>query len=480
MDSPFILDCFKNKTDAGVKNDKFALVSKMNTRCNIAVKTPVGISDRFQLKEIEMQGTKLSNIKCAVQMDTLGKECYARSEGLFLYKECVYVPPLGMIDDLASFTECGADSVKVNALINAKIESKKLEFGPKKCFNIHIGQKNGDCLDQKVHDNVINVTSYETYLGDIVCSSGSNDRNINNRYNQGIGSVSQIVTILNQVSLGHYHYEIGLVLRDTILVSKLVSSSEVWYNLTKKQVSKLEKVDEMFFRNLFSLAKSAPKEGMFIECGKMPIRFVIIMRRIMFYWSVLHRDENELLHKFLTAQQLSTSKTDWMQQVRKNISDLQLNLSDSEIANMPKEQFKSRLKQKTEILAVKFLKKQQHSHSKTNQLTIKNFTPSEYLLSKDLKKEEVQILYKLRNRMIDVKCNMKSFYTQNLWCRTCYLFPESQEHLMQCITLVDKLKDNTCFQTLEYNMIFGKLQDQVRIAKYYTTILKTRLDVLEV
>ena len=180
--------------------DLFASVNKLNTRCNIAVKTPVGITDRFQLKEIEMQGTKLSNIKCAVQIDTLGKECYARSEGMFLYKECEYVPPLGMIDDLASFTECGADSVKVNALINAKIESKKLEFGPRKCFNIHIGQSNGECLDQKVHDNVINVKSYETYLGDIVCNSGSNDRNIENRYNQGIGSVSQIVTILNQVS----------------------------------------------------------------------------------------------------------------------------------------------------------------------------------------------------------------------------------------------------------------------------------------
>ena len=59
---------------------------------------------------------------------------------------------------------------------------------------------------------------------------------------------------------------------------------------------------------LFSLPKSAPKEGMFIECGKMPIRFMIIMRRIMFYWSVLHRDEKELLNKFLTVQQLSLLK----------------------------------------------------------------------------------------------------------------------------------------------------------------------------
>ena len=100
-----------------------------------------------------------------------------------------------------------------------------------------------------------------------------------------------------------------------------MSSSEVWYNLTEKQVSKLEKIDKMFFMKLFSLPKSAPKEGMFIECGKMPIIFVIIMRRIMFYWSVLHRDKNELLHKFLTAQQLSPAKNDWIQQVRKNISD---------------------------------------------------------------------------------------------------------------------------------------------------------------
>ena len=67
----------------------------------------------------------------------------------------------------------------------------------------------------------------------------------------------------------------------------------------------------------------------------------------MFYWSVLHRDENELLHKFLTAQQLSPVKNDWILQVRKYISDLQLNLGDNQIANMPKKIFERKLKQKT-------------------------------------------------------------------------------------------------------------------------------------
>ena len=100
FDSMWYDETMNDLWDAGVRNEKFALISKMNQNCNIAVKTPVGITDRFELEEIEMQGTKWSNIKCAVQVDTLGKDCYSNNEGMFIYKECVTVPPLGMIDDL--------------------------------------------------------------------------------------------------------------------------------------------------------------------------------------------------------------------------------------------------------------------------------------------------------------------------------------------------------------------------------------------
>ena len=63
--------------------------------------------------------------------------CYLYNEGLFLYKNCVNIPPLGMFDDIASITLCGVVSLKTNA-IDLKIESKKLKFGTNKCFNIHI------------------------------------------------------------------------------------------------------------------------------------------------------------------------------------------------------------------------------------------------------------------------------------------------------------------------------------------------------
>ena len=83
----------------------------------------------------------------------------------------------------------------------------------------------------------MNTSVWETYLGDVICVSGTNKKNIENRRNCAIGSVSQIVSMLEQISLGHYHFEIGLVMRDSMLVSKLVSSSEFWYN--EKNIKKV-------------------------------------------------------------------------------------------------------------------------------------------------------------------------------------------------------------------------------------------------
>ena len=71
-------------------------------------------------------------IKASVQLDTLGRDCYLRQEGLYLYNGCVSVPPLQMIDDVASFAQCGPQSIVTNAIINATIESQKTRIGANK------------------------------------------------------------------------------------------------------------------------------------------------------------------------------------------------------------------------------------------------------------------------------------------------------------------------------------------------------------
>ena len=59
-------------------------------------------------------------------------------------------------------------------------------------------------------------------LGDIICNNGKNDLNIEKRRNNGIGAVSSIMSTLKQVMLGHFHFEVGLIMRDTMLISKMI------------------------------------------------------------------------------------------------------------------------------------------------------------------------------------------------------------------------------------------------------------------
>ena len=125
----------------------------MNQKCQVKVKTPVGDTERFELSSIEMQGTVPAPLKCAVQIDTLGKYCYTYNTGCYIYRDACYVPPLGMIDDIASIAQCKDNSIIINAIVNAKIESKKLQFNFKKCVNMHVGPNKENCEKLIIHDN---------------------------------------------------------------------------------------------------------------------------------------------------------------------------------------------------------------------------------------------------------------------------------------------------------------------------------------
>ena len=117
--------------------------------------------------------------------------------------------------------------------------------------------------------------------------------------------------------------------------------------------------------------------------------------------------------------------------------------------------------------------------SKTENLKIEDTPrPSNYLFSRKLNVEEIQTLFKLRTRTVDVKGNQETSFKENVWCRTCHLFPESQKHVFECNVIRKKL-DMIDFRKLKYEMIFGKLEDQELFAQNYHLMLKARSDLMK-
>ena len=119
----------------------------------------------------------LARQQCSV--DTIGKHEEKTGENIYEYKKSVKIPPLSFIDDILALTKCGVNSVILNATINAKIQTKKLRFGPTKCHLMHVGSTNPLCPDLKVNvDDRVKKVTEDVYLGGMINEKGNNDKKL--------------------------------------------------------------------------------------------------------------------------------------------------------------------------------------------------------------------------------------------------------------------------------------------------------------
>ena len=460
--------------DAGVRNEKFALMSQMNEKCKVKVKTPVGETDTFELSNIEMQGTVPAPLKCAVQIETLGRYCYTYNTGCYEYKNACLVPPLGMIDDIAAMSHCGDNSIIQNAIINTKIETKKLRFNYKKCVNMHVGKNREKCRNLKVHENQMLETNEQRYLGDIVSSSGSNNPNIKDRCNTGHSAIAQIKSLMNDICVGKFRIQIGLILRNSIFLSKMLLNSEVWCSLTKYQIEELEKVDRILIRHILNAHSKTSIEWLYAETGILNIKCLIQIGRLMYLWHILSRDKTELLRRVYETQKISSNVGDWVRLVELDKLELQITMSDEEIQGVSKEMFKTFVKEKVTTKFIQDLKDLKMKHSKSKYLECSKLEIAEYLIDPRIDTKKKQLLFKLRSRTLDVKSNFES-QNENQLCISCGLEKETQGHLLQCPPLVKNLKyviGKT--SRLEENHIYCDIDKQINIVNIYSDILEQR------
>ena len=143
---------------------------------------------------------------------------------------------------------------------------------------------------------------------------------------------------------GKYHFEVAVILRNSYLISSILSSSEVWYGVTKVEWEQLEQVDEMWIRNLFECSSSVPKELLYLELGILPIKFIAQTRTLLFLHHILQQDSNSLLYRFFMAQLKYPSHGDWISQALLSLENLSIDLELDEIKHMSKTKYKAIIK----------------------------------------------------------------------------------------------------------------------------------------
>ena len=327
---------------------------------------------------------------------------------------------------------------------------------------MHVSKSLNQCdRKMKAYDNTISDVVSAMYLEDVINSHGTIDDTISQRKNKSIGIVNQVFGILESVSLGFCYMEIALILREAMLVNGILTNAEVWYKLTEKNLTTLESADLCLFRKIFGANQKKATELFYLETGKMPLRYVISKRRLMFLWTILSRNKDDLVRKVYEVQKVKKRKNDWYALIEQEKQKYDVSVTDDEIGMMSKYKFKMLVQKRVESVAFQDLKERASQHSKS---AGNNFT-----------KEDIKLLFQLRCRMVEVKSNFRSFHGGDLSCRTCDTgLVEDEDHLLKCKNL--QIDDQP--QNVKYSDVFGSIEHQRRAVRLFKAILKKKRNIV--
>ena len=347
------------------------------------------------------------------------------------------------------------------------------------CFKMHVGKQNENCCPTlKIENEIMLSSNKEKYLGDILTSDGRVNSDIEERYNKGIGIVNQILGYLNEISFGEYFFEMAVLFRQSMLLNSILCNTEVLYGLKKSHIETLESVDKFYWRKVFQCPVTTPTEVFFLETNTISIRHVIMARRIMYFWNILQMDNKELVKKVFIAQKLSPCKDDWIHQLREDLKECLINLSENDIKDMKKPTFRKLVNERIKDVSVKYLLSLKIKNNKEKSKS-KNIWPSSemkhYLRSNKLSTEEKRLLFSMRCRVNETKCNYRSKYENNMNCSICSSNTEESElHLLKCEAIVSEPEVKDQISEITYSDIFSDVERQIKAVKLWTKIFRIR------
>ena len=485
---------------AGIQNDKLVLLYNINKTNKISIRTPFGKSRRQTVDKIICQGDSWGSIECSLMIDGFGKESLKEEMEPFKYKGKVPIPVLGMVDDLLAISETGYKTNRMNGFLNAKTSLKKLQFGPEKCAFLNIGKRcekyqqtelfidgwkmkqikhieTGLFQSQEIYQGDIEMEEKisDKYLGQIISRDGKNTKNIEMRALKGIKISKTILSILNRNPGGKYNFEIAKILRNALLISSILSGSEVWYGLTLTEIEKLEEIDESLLRQVFESSKFVTKVMLYFELSVLPIRHLIKMRRVLYLQDILKQKQNSLLHTFFVAQLENETHGDWASQVMQDLEDLEITLNLSEIKEMSKFCYKSIVRKQVVTYALSYLNKlkQKHDHIKT--FKYESLQIANYLSSSELSNIEKKFIFACRSNDLDLK-GSKPWFHKDLLCICCNLHTEDISHIIQCSRLVGKNELITYIPIIED--LEGSLDELIYLCRIIKENMKRRKDFI--
>ena len=434
FDGMWLQDSILSVKNIGIANEVLSFIKKLNETSDIVVKTPVGETTEFTIKNIVKQGTVLGPLLCSAST----AECCSEhtTGGVSIGSTCIR--SLAYVDDILDINQDLESSNSAHEVVVNFTEKKRLELSWTKCSVIPINSRKNTMVPVLYVDgNLIKTEESAKYLGDIINSKGSHTNLVDDRVKKGDTCATNSFSMVQELNFGCHSIETILMLYKSLFLASVLCNAQSWSVLNKKELDKLKVCQMRFLKRILKAPRSAPNAIVLCELGVLPIEFEIYKKKLMFLQHILKLDDNDPVKEVYGQQSKYTSESNWTNEVIEIRRKINLNIEDEIIADISKEMWKSRVNRAIKEAAIESLNSdckrlrkvtREYSDLKTRQYLYK------------LPPEDATIAFAYRSGTSDLKCH-KQYNHNDLFCRACRESQEDTTHVVnQCTALTT---DNT-------------------------------------
>ena len=429
FDKMVLKNIMRNLWNANIKGKIWRIILKLNEYAQVTIKTPFGMTQEFVCNQILKQGSVLASPLAAMHVDSVQE--YFAHEDLGTFYCDTKIQNLIFQDDIVRFEDDEEKLNKANIIFNIFQNINKMEFHPIKTKIMKINSPEPEI---KLGEHHLEYTNKMKYLGDIISNDGKIDDLIKDRKNAITGMTAELVSIMAQIQ-NETAIKAKIQFIRGILIPKLLANSETWNNLTKTNMTDLEKIFIKSIKRILRIPESTPNMGILNELGLLTIENEMMKRRIVYLHAILN-GQNQIIKEILNQQQKLPGQT-WITNTLNMMEKLKITTDLSEFRDLSKYKIKKIIKEKICKKQKNELEENFKESTKCKNLQINTGNPKNYLVELSPKKAKIILLTKLG--MIDIKANFKNKY-QNMECRMCKKENETLEHITKCYNIPDEIK----------------------------------------
>ena len=314
FDKESLKDAMDTLYKCGIRGKLYRLWYELYRDSQIRVKTAAGTTGIKTTGENVTQGSIGGAVLSSANLDKTLTTYFSGSDCEISYGE-KRLSVLSFQDDALRMCASIESIKKGNLIMEAVMKRKQLSLGIEKCSIITFGKRSKvkavrEAINKEksiqISNHTLKVKEKDEYLGDILHEGGlssSVKATIDKRYSRVFWTIIEVSSILNDFRIDAIGgLKAGLEIFELAIIPSLLNNSDTWVEMDSECEKKLEKLQNIMFKNLFAVPESTPKPILRFDLGNLSMIEKVHIRKLNLIHHLKYLKTDSLGAEFYSQQ----------------------------------------------------------------------------------------------------------------------------------------------------------------------------------